>query len=115
MKKLLLIMGGVFALLVALSLVGPMIGLLFSGLLVFIGIHYYLKSDSVFWKVMWVIVGLFGLLSAISNIPAILGLVAIAVFYMIYKKWKDEDASTFGFKSEDPFTNFEKEWKNLTQ
>ena len=36
---------------------------------------------------------------------------------VIYKKWNGEDVKipTIEAKEEDPFTNFEKEWSNLTK
>jgi lia operon protein LiaI len=46
-----------------------------------------------------------------------IGLAAIAVIYVIYKKWNNKDVKipTIEAKEEDPFTNFEKEWSNLTK
>ncbi len=61
---------------------------------------------------------LHGILSAVSNIPAMIGLAAIAIVYVIYKKWNGEDVkipTIESKKEEDPFTNFEKEWSNLTK
>ena len=115
MKKLLLLAGGIMAALIALALVGPIIGLLFSGILVALGMHFYIASHSTFSKIIWVTVGIIGVLSAISNIPAMIGLAAIAIIYVIYKKWNGEDVkiSTMAVKEDDPFTNFEKEWSNL--
>ena len=45
------------------------------------------------------------------------GLAAIAIIYVIYKKWNNEDVKipTIEAKEEDPFTNFEREWSNLTK
>ncbi|MEG0448590.1 MAG: ABC transporter permease [Lysinibacillus sp.] len=117
MKKLILLAGGVIAAIIALTLVGPIIGLLFSGVLVAIGMHYYIASQSTISKVIWFTVGVVGILSAISNIPAMIGLAAIAIVYVIYKKWNGEDVKipTIETKQDDPFTNFEKEWSNLTK
>lgn len=117
MKKFLLLVGGIMATLVALALVGPIIGLLFSGVLVAIGMHFYIASQSTFSKIIWFTVGVVGVLSAVSNIPAMIGLAAIAIIYVIYKKWNGEDVkiSTMEAKDDDPFTNFEKEWSNLTK
>lgn len=117
MKKFLLLTGGIIAACVALALVGPLTGLLFSGVLVAIGMHFYIGSKSTFAKIIWFTVGLIGVLSAVSNIPAMVGLAAIAIIYVIYKKWKDEEVKIpmIETKEEDPFTNFEKEWSNLTK
>ncbi|CAM5182728.1 Lia operon protein LiaI OS=Ureibacillus acetophenoni OX=614649 GN=SAMN05877842_10456 PE=4 SV=1 [Ureibacillus acetophenoni] len=118
MKKLLLLIAGGITFIIALAMVGPMIGMAFSALLVFLAMHFYVKSKSSFSKVMWVILGIIGILSAISNIPAIIGIVAIVILYVLYKKWKDEDVKVefpTKSKSNDPFTNFEREWSNLTK
>lgn len=117
MRKFLLLAGGIIAALVALVLVGPLTGLLFSGVLVALGMHFYIASQSTFNKIIWFTVGLVGVLSAVSNIPAMIGLAAIAIIYVIYKKWNGEDVKipTIEAKEDDPFTNFEKEWSNLTK
>lgn len=117
MRKFLLLAGGIIAALVALVLVGPLTGLLFSGVLVALGMHFYIASQSTFSKIIWFTVGLVGVLSAVSNIPAMIGLAAIAIIYVIYKKWNGEDVKipTIEAKEDDPFTNFEKEWSNLTK
>lgn len=117
MRKFLLLTGGFIAACVALALVGPLAGLLFSGLFVALGMHFYIASKSTFGKIIWFTVGLMGVLSALSNIPAMVGLAAIAIIYVIYKKWNNEDVKipTIEAKEEDPFTNFEKEWSNLTK
>ncbi|MGE7093009.1 ABC transporter permease [Lysinibacillus sp. NPDC048646] len=117
MKKFLLLTSGIIAACVALALIGPLAGLLFSGVLVALGMHFYIASKSTFTKIIWATVGLIGVLSAVSNIPAMVGLAAIAIIYVIYKKWNGEDVKipTVEAKEEDPFTNFEKEWSNLTK
>ncbi|MFA1736900.1 lmo0954 family membrane protein [Lysinibacillus fusiformis] len=118
MRKFLLLTGGVIAACVALALIGPLAGLLFSGLFVALGMHFYMASKSNFGKIFWFGVGLIGILSAVSNIPAMIGLAAIAIVYVIYKKWNGENVkipTIESKKEEDPFTNFEKEWSNLTK
>ena len=118
MRKFLLLTGGVIAACVALALIGPLAGLLFSGLFVALGMHFYMASKSNFGKIFWFAVGLIGILSAVSNIPAMIGLAAIAIVYVIYKKWNGEEVkipTIEGKKEEEPCTNFEKEWSNLTK
>ena len=117
MKKFLMLLAGGTAALVALSMMGPLIGFAFSALLVFAGMHYYVKSKSTVAKVLWVAVGLVGVFSAISNIPALIGLAALVLLYVLYKKWNNEEVSfsDVKVKEEDPFTNFENEWAKLTK
>ncbi|MCP1144201.1 ABC transporter permease [Lysinibacillus endophyticus] len=117
MKKLLILLAGGIAAIVALSLTGPLLGFAFSALLVFAGMHYYVKSKSTISKIFYVVLGLIGVFSAISNIPALIGLGALAVIYVLYKKWNNEEVSfsNVTIKEDDPFTNFENEWAKLTK
>ncbi|RTQ89368.1 ABC transporter permease [Lysinibacillus telephonicus] len=117
MKKLLILLVGVIAAIVALCMTGPLIGLAFSALLIYLGMHYYVKAKSVFTKVLWVVIGLIGVFSAISNVPALVGLAALILLYVLYKKWNNEEVSfsTLKVKENDPFTNFENEWAKLTK
>ncbi|HWK23739.1 MAG TPA: ABC transporter permease [Ureibacillus sp.] len=118
MKKLFLLTGGIIAAIVALSLLGPLVGFAFSALLVYLGMHYYVKAKSGFGKVFWVLVGLTGIFACVSNVPALVGLVAIALAYVVYKKWNNEEVSFSKakiIKEDDPFTNFENEWAKLTK
>lgn len=117
MKKFLLFMGGFFAALVALTLAAPIISLLFSGILIALGMHFYIASQSIVSKIIWFTVGVIGVLSAVLNIPAIIGLAAIAIIYVIYKNWNGDKIifSKIEENVNDPFTNFEKEWSHLTK
>lgn len=115
MKKFLLYSAGFVAAIIALVLLAPVAGLLISGLLLASGLHYYTESTSTFGKVMSIIVALAGLVSALSNIPGFIGLVAIGILYYIFKTRKNEKVEIFSVKEEDPFTNFEREWSKLNK
>ncbi len=117
MKKLFILIVGVIAAIVALCMTGPLIGLAFSALLIYLGMHYYVKAKSIFTKILWVVVGLIGVFSAISNVPALIGFAALILVYVLYKKWNNEEVtfSTSKVKENDPFTNFENEWAKLTK
>ncbi|NLY79994.1 MAG: ABC transporter permease [Lysinibacillus sp.] len=116
MKKLLILLAGVVAVCIVLATAGPLIGLAFALALVFLGMHYYVKSKSLLSKVLWIFIGFIGVLMAVSNIPALIGLVAIIVLYILYKMWKDEEVSLdIVKKDDDPFTNFENEWSKITK
>ena len=106
MNKFWMTVIGIIAGIIALSNLGPIIGLAFSGFIIYIGVHYYLKSISTAAKVWWGFVAVVGALSAVSNVPAIIGVLAIAVVWYIYKNW-NEETSAAPVKN-DPFTNFEK-------
>lgn len=114
MRKVLLTLLAIVTGITALSLVGPLFGLAISAAIVFASIHFYTKTESTFLKVVWVIIGIFAVVSTISNIPGLVALVALAGGYWIYKKWDHKDAKVFtSSKSNDPFTNFENQWNDL--
>ncbi|WP_342599745.1 ABC transporter permease [Psychrobacillus sp. FSL H8-0483] len=115
MKKFGLVVLGFIAGIVALVNLGPLLGLAVSALIVFAGVHFYLKSDSTFLKIFWASVGIIGLLSAVANIPGFVGILAIVGVYYVVKTWKKEDVSFSSsiVKSDDPFVNFEKQWNEL--
>ena len=113
MNKFWMTVIGIIAGIIAISYLGPIIGLAFSGVIIYIGIHYYLKSLSTAAKIWWGFVAAIGALSAISNVPAIIGVLAIAALWYIYKNWNDETVSAPA--KNDPFTNFEKQWNKLSK
>ncbi|MGM0847221.1 MAG: flagellar basal body rod protein [Bacillota bacterium] len=106
----LLVLGGIGAI-VLLANMGPMIGLAISLLILYYSFKQFMKTDSTLAKVIWAIVGLAALSASASNFPAIIGLAAIYLLYVVIKKWNEEKPEVI--ESDDPFTNFEKEWANL--
>ncbi|WP_101842257.1 flagellar basal body rod protein [Halobacillus sp. Marseille-P3879] len=114
MKKFLLFLAGLVALAVLLANLGPMILLGVSVWLLYIVCKQFMKSDSTAAKIGWIIVGLIILSVAVSNIYAVIGLAAAYGIYLIAKNWtssKGESAPVTA--SNDPFTNFEKQWSEL--
>ncbi len=105
-----ILLGGV-AVMVLLSNLAPMIGLGISLLILYYAYKGFLKTDSTFAKVVCAIVGVIALFASASNLPAILGFVAIYVLYIVYKSWNKPSKKVE--ESSDPFTNFEKEWNDL--
>lgn len=95
-----------------LSNVGPLVGLAISLVLLYYAVKGFMKTDSTAAKIMWVIFGLIALAMSASNVPAIVAVAAAYVLYLCYKKWKQTDEVKVE-KSEDPFTNFEKQWAEL--
>src|SRR4051812_30046133 len=112
MKKFGLLVLGIIAGVVAVANLGSLLGLAVSALIVYAGIHFYLKSDSTFLKVFWASVGIVGLLSAVANVPGFFGILAIVGVWYVIKKWNNEPVSFSApaVKSDDPFVNFEKQW-----
>lgn len=116
MKKIGLALIGFIAGVAILSMVGPLGGLLFSGAIAYAGLHFYIKADTRFSKVVWALVGIAGALSALANFPGIFGLLAIVALVYVYQNWsKSTKPKKATKKSNDPFQNFEKEWSNFTK
>jgi lia operon protein LiaI len=115
MKKFLLFLGGLAALMILLVNLGPMVLLALSLWLLYIIFKKFLESDSAAGKIGWVILGLFILSITFSNIYALIGVAAGYALYLIYKNWKkDEDDFNVELVGDgDPFTNFECEWADL--
>lgn len=115
MNKFWLTTLGIIAGIVALSNLGPMIGLAVSLVIVYAGVHYYLRSTTTLAKFCWAFVGVIGGLAAISNVPALIGVAALAGLWMIYRQWNGQSVSLEAVKESDPFTNFEKQWNKLNK
>lgn len=117
MKKIILVTLGITAGIVALTNLGSLIGLAISALIAYAGIHYYKKSESTLLKLFWGGVLIIGLVTAISNVPAFLSIIAVAGLYYIWKSWpKNENSNIIEHKrSDDPFVNFEKQWDELNK
>ncbi|ARF14103.1 MULTISPECIES: lmo0954 family membrane protein [Sporosarcina] len=114
MKKLgLLLLGIVAGLTLALN-VGPIIALAVTGAIALVSYHYWRKSHSMFAKVFWMTILIISVISSISNIGAFIGIIALIGIYYIYRKWNDRNVNP-NVISNDPFTNFERQWNELTK
>ncbi|GGP15590.1 lmo0954 family membrane protein [Oceanobacillus neutriphilus] len=116
MKKFMLFVGGLIAVLVLLANLGPMVLLALSVWLLYICFKKFISTDSIAAKVGWVILGLVVVSITFSNIYAVLGVAAAYALYLIYKNWnKPESSVVHEIKDDDPFTNFEKQWAELNK
>lgn len=115
MKKFGLLIIGAIAALVLFSNVGPMVALAVSLVVLYFVFKEFLKADSIGWKIVLGIFGFFLLMTAAANIPAILGIVAIYVLYLVYKKWNETKSSPVVKEENDPFQNFERQWQELNK
>lgn len=114
MKKFGLLLAGGIAAMVLLANLGPMIGLAISIAILYFVFKQFLKTDSTLMKIGWGIIGLIALTASASNVPAILGIAAAYVLYLLYKKWTNTK-SVKVVEENDPFVNFEKQWSELNQ
>jgi len=113
MKKFGLLLVGGIAAIVLLSQLGPIIGLAISAAILYLVFKQFIKSTVTWEKVVWGIAGLIMLTITASNLPAIIGVVAAYVLYLVYKKWNGSTRSKI--KKDDPFTNFENQWNELNK
>jgi lia operon protein LiaI len=112
LKKFGLVIAGGIAAIILLSSLGPMVGLLISLAILYFIFKQFLKADSKGWKIALGIIGVIFLMASISNVPAIIGVVAAYILYLIYKNWNSNKHTAFKEES-DPFVNFEKQWEEL--
>jgi lia operon protein LiaI len=112
MKKFGLVLAGGIAAIVLLSTLGPMVGLLISLAILYFIYKQFLKAEATGGKIALGIIGVIFLMASISNAPAIIGVVAAYILYLVYKNWNSNKHSVI--KEEvDPFVNFEKQWNEL--
>ncbi|PFN98507.1 flagellar basal body rod protein [Bacillus sp. AFS076308] len=112
MKKFGLLLAGGLAALILLHSIGPMVGLLVSLVLLYFIFRQFLKTDSIAWKIGLVIIGLIVLSSTIHHIPALIGVAAAYVLYLVYKEWNKSKKAPKR-NGNDPFVNFEKQWNEF--
>ncbi|WP_163103280.1 flagellar basal body rod protein [Peribacillus alkalitolerans] len=113
MKKFGLLVAGGIAAIVLFSNLGPMVGLVVTLAIAYYSLKRFLKAQTTMKKFLWGALGIIMLCAAISNVPSIIGLVAAYVLYVVYKKWNESKVEIV--EKNDPFTNFENEWKNLNK
>jgi len=113
MKKFGLLVAGGIAAIVLLSTIGPLIGLAVSLVILYFIFKQFLKTKSTGAKIGLGILGLVVLIAAIHNVPAIVGILAAYVLYLVYKKWNSSKRHKSKSDSDDPFVNFEKQWNDL--
>lgn len=112
MKKFGLFIAGGIAAIILLSTIGPMVGLLVSLALLYFIYKQFLKAESTGGKIALGIIGVIFLWASISNAPAIIGVVAAYILYLVYKNWNSSKHKVIKEES-DPFVNFEKQWNEL--
>jgi len=115
MKKLILFLAGMIALIIFIGSIGPLIGLAVCLGIFILALKQFFKSKELASKVLWGIIGLIVLSGAISNIPALIGIVAVIGLYYIYREWNKEKESKEVGWNDDPFANFERQWEELSK
>lgn len=113
MKKIALTLTFIITVITAICLIGPTLGIVISAIFVIGGIKLYSEKDTTAMKILSISLIIIGGISALSNIPGFIGLAAIALAYILYKKLYGEKVTTSISTTNDPFTNFEREWSKL--
>ena len=112
MKKFGLLLAGGIAAVILLSTIGPIVGLLVSLVLLYFIFKRFIKAKSTGGKIGLGIIGFIVLMASIHNAPAIIGVAAAYVLYLVYKNWNKNKQTTIK-EGSDPFVNFEKQWNDL--
>ncbi|MDQ0271504.1 lmo0954 family membrane protein [Cytobacillus purgationiresistens] len=115
MKKFGLILAGGIAAVVLLANLGSIVGLVISVAVLYLVFKQFIKSNSGWEKAAWGIVGVVLLSISIANIPAVIGIAAAYVLYLVYKHWNETKSTIVEKKQQDPFANFEKQWSDITK
>ncbi|PLT30278.1 lmo0954 family membrane protein [Peribacillus deserti] len=110
MKKFGLAAAAVIAGVVLLANLGPMVGLAVSVAILYYVAKKFMKAETKGMKILWGVLGLIMMAASISNAPAIIGVAAAFVLYLIYKNWNKAKKTEM---DNDPFVNFEREWAKL--
>lgn len=113
MKKVGLFLIGAVAAIVLLANAGPMVGLALGLVILYVAFKGFVKAEAPFKKWLWGFIGVVVLLTTVSNLPALAGIIAAAVLYIVYKKWNS--SSPIKTEKEDPFKHFERQWADLNQ
>lgn len=113
MKKFGLFLIGAVASIILLSQIGPILGLVISAAILYFAFKQYAKATSTSGKLWWGVAGVIMLIITATNLPAIIGLAAAYVLYLVYKKWNNKQTIITNKTSDDPFSNFEKQWSEL--
>ncbi|GAB2538485.1 lmo0954 family membrane protein [Gracilibacillus alcaliphilus] len=94
MKTFLIVSLAIIAGIVLLANLGPMIMLAISLVIAYFGVKHFILAETTGGKVGWAIVILIGISMSLSNIPALIGVVALVVLYYAYKKYQQEKETT---------------------
>jgi lia operon protein LiaI len=112
MKKFGLLIAGGIAAIILLSTIGPLVGLLVGLVLLYFIYKQFLKTESTGWKIGLGIIGAIVIIASLHNIPAIIGVAAAYVLFLVYKNW-NRNKQVIIKGDTDPFINFEKQWNEL--
>lgn len=113
MKKFWLLIAGGVAGLILLANLGPMVGFAVSLVVLYFIFKEFLKTESIWVKVALAFVGVMIITATATNIPAIIGVAAAYVLYLVFQKWNEFDFNKPKKEKDDPFQNFEKQWAEL--
>lgn len=75
---------------VALANLGGLITLALGLLITYYSFKKFIKTDSIFKKIIWSIIGLIGLSIAISGLPSLIGVAAAILLYYLYKDYQNQ-------------------------
>ncbi|WP_244516665.1 flagellar basal body rod protein [Alkalicoccus daliensis] len=89
--KFLLFLAAIVLVIVALANLGPMILFAVGAWLLYLIYKQFMKAESTAGKVVWIIIGVMVLSMTLSNITALVGVLAIYFLYVLYRSWDDNN------------------------
>jgi len=107
MKKFLFMLLVLILIGVTLASLGGVITLAIGLVIGYYSFRRFIRTDSLFVKIVWVIIGLTGLSIAISGIPSVFGIAAAILLYYLYQDYQEKKHSVKNDKE------FEENWKTL--
>ena len=115
MMTMLFICGAVLLGLIILGTLGPIIGLIICGAIVYYSAKKFTQTNVVGWKIFWAIIGFLSVTAIISDIPGIIGVIAIYLLYTLISQTKKKENNSKNETKENPFEGFEREWNKLNK
>lgn len=107
MKKFLFILLVLILIGIALSSLGGVLSIAIGIVIAYYSFKRFIRTDSLFVKIVWVIIGLTGLSIAISGIPSVFGIAAAILLYYLYQDYQKRKHCVKHDKE------FEENWKTL--
>lgn len=89
--KFLLAVAAIVLVIIALANLGPMILFAVGAWLLYVTYKQFMKAESTAAKVVWAVIGVIVLSMTLSNITALVGVLALYLVYVLYRSWNDND------------------------
>lgn len=110
MKNILFFIGAGLLTLVALGSVGHIVFLGLGIALLYWSFRSFLKADSVLSKIGWSLLGVVSFMLILGNVPGLVGIGAVLLLFLLYRKWKTNKKQEKEYHS---YHHFDEEWDKI--